>query len=158
MTYFFQAISVNYYITLLNKKTGSFTYSAPWYTPELHQMKSCQPHLERLCQKTVHLLVYRLHSTIKRCSNHSPVYLLPTPHTLWLQQPQISLFHNKTNFSNLVTTPSSPSQLTRSPLSFFQIKMDTIYSSLITSPAFSTSPTFSVNITLKRQSAVKSNS
>ncbi|XP_075963092.1 uncharacterized protein LOC142966290 [Anarhichas minor] len=59
---------VNYYNDTLSScldqlapmktKTVSFTHSAPWYTPELHQMKSRKRQLERLCKKTgltVHL-------------------------------------------------------------------------------------------------------
>ena len=45
----------------IKTKTVSFTHSAPWYTPELHKMKSRKRQLERLHKKTgltVHLQAF----------------------------------------------------------------------------------------------------
>ena len=36
----------------LKTQTVSFNHTAPWYTPELHQLKDLGLHLERLCTKT----------------------------------------------------------------------------------------------------------
>ncbi|KAK5918736.1 hypothetical protein CgunFtcFv8_003473 [Champsocephalus gunnari] len=141
---------VDYYNTTLspcldelapqNTKTVSFTHSAPWYTPELRQMKSQKRQLERLHKKTsltVHLHAYTDHL-------HQYNNALKAARTNYYSQ----LIHSgssnpKALFSTISTllkpcnnaTPSFTTAQCNSFLSFFQSKIDSIYRNLTSSTA-----------------------
>ncbi|KAL7394541.1 hypothetical protein ABVT39_027627 [Epinephelus coioides] len=98
----------------INTKTVSFIHSAPWYTPELHTMKSRKRPPERLYKKTsltVHLQAYTDHllhykNTLNTARSNYYSHLIHSgsnnPKTLF----------STTNFSNLSTTPPHSSQST----------------------------------------------
>ncbi|XP_029929809.1 LOW QUALITY PROTEIN: uncharacterized protein LOC115374818 [Myripristis murdjan] len=146
---------VNYYNHILSScldqlapiktKTVTFTHSAPWYTPELHKMKARKRQLERLYKKTgltVHHQAYTDHlhqykdvlnsarstyySNLIHCGSSNPKALFSTINKLLKPSDNISSSFtvNKCNAF----------------LSFFQNKIDTIYSNLTTSTTPSTSP------------------
>ncbi|XP_072556731.1 uncharacterized protein [Paramormyrops kingsleyae] len=126
-------------------KTVSFTYTAPWYTPELHQMKSRKRQLERLYKKsglTVHLQIYtdyiqqykdtlnsarsKYYSNLIYSGSNNPKALFSTINTL--------LKPNNTTSSSFTTDKCNQFQ------SFFQSKIDSVYSSIDLSSSHTVPP------------------
>lgn len=155
---------VNYYNNTLSScldqlapiktKTVSFTHSAPWYTPELRQMKSRKRQLERLHKKSrlsVHLLAYTDHlqqykdalnaarttyySHLIHSGSKNPKALFSTINSL--------LKPHDNTFSSFT------SEKCQSFLSFFQTKIDTIYSNLNNSGIPPISPPVSPPFTIQ---------
>uniref|UniRef100_A0A0F8B8R9 Uncharacterized protein n=1 Tax=Larimichthys crocea TaxID=215358 RepID=A0A0F8B8R9_LARCR len=124
----------------IKTKTVSFTHSAPWYTPELHKMKSRKRQLERLHKKTgltVHLQAYTDYLqqykdalNTARSTYYSHLIHSGSTNPKVLFSMVNKLLKPSNNTSNSFTTDKC-----NSFLSFFQTKKITIYNDLSSSPA-----------------------
>uniref|UniRef100_A0A671YR52 Reverse transcriptase domain-containing protein n=1 Tax=Sparus aurata TaxID=8175 RepID=A0A671YR52_SPAAU len=128
----------------LNTRTVSFTHTAPWYTPELRQLKTRKRQLERLYKKTG--LTVHLHAYTDHLSDYKNA--LNSARSSYYSQLIHSGSNNpKTLFStvNKLLKPcdSTLSSITvdkcNSFLSFFQSKIDSIYNQLSNPPTTSDS-------------------
>ena len=146
---------INYYNNTLSScldqlapiktKTVSFTHSAPWYTPELHQMKSRKRQLERLHKKTgltVHLqaLTDYLQQYKDALNTARSTYYSTLIHSGSTNPKALFSTVNKLLKPSDNTSASFTVNKCNAFLSFFQSKIDTIYSNLTTTPSTSTSP------------------
>ncbi|XP_073328899.1 uncharacterized protein [Pagrus major] len=129
----------------LKTKSVSFTHSAPWYTPQLRQMKIRKRQLERLYKKTgltVHLNIYTDHLSDYKNA------LTAARSTYYSQLIHSGSNNPKTLFSTINkllkpcdnTLTSFTVNKCNSFLSSFQSKIDTIYNQLSTPPPMSASP------------------
>uniref|UniRef100_A0A8P4G516 Reverse transcriptase domain-containing protein n=1 Tax=Dicentrarchus labrax TaxID=13489 RepID=A0A8P4G516_DICLA len=124
----------------IKTKTVSFTHSAPWYTPELHKMKSRKRQLERLYKKTgltVHLqtftdylLQYKDALNTTRSTYYSHLIHAGSTNPKALFSIVNKLLKPSDNTSKSFTTDKC-----NSFLSFFQSKIDNIYNNLSSAPA-----------------------
>lgn len=123
----------------LKTKTVSFTHSAPWFTPDLHRLKSQKRQLERLSKKTgltVHLQAYKDHLQLYKSA------LIHARSTYYSNLVQAGSNNQKALFSTISkllkpsdnTSSSFTTDKCNSFLLFFQSKIDSIYTSLSTPP------------------------
>ncbi|KAE8298225.1 hypothetical protein D5F01_LYC02717 [Larimichthys crocea] len=127
-------------LTPIKTKTVSFTHSAPWYTPELHKMKSRKRQLERLHKKTgltVHLQAYTdyLQQYKDALSTARSTYYSHLIHSGSTNPKALFSTVNKLLKPSNNTFNSFTTDKCNSFLSFFQTKIDTIYNNLSSSPA-----------------------
>ncbi len=122
----------------IKTKTVSFSHFAPWFTPTLRQMKTRKRLLERLHKKTglsVHLQAYTDHLqqykealNAARSTHYSHLIHSGSNNPKALFSTINSLLKSHDN-----TSPSFTTEKCQSFLSFFQKKINTIYSNLNTS-------------------------
>lgn len=119
--------------------------SLTWYTPELHQMKSCKRQLERLCKKTgltVHVQAYTdyLQQYKDALATARSSYYSNLIHSDSINPK--ALFSTINKLLKPIDNTSSTFNVNKCNcfLSFFQTTIDTIYSNLTTSPALSCFP------------------
>lgn len=107
----------------LKSQTVSFIYSAPWYTSELHQLKTTGHHLEQLFTKT---------GLVVTCFVKS---FLSTPPPIMHRLSVIKNKHeNFTTINNLIKLCDTHSTEQCSAfLKFFNSQIDTIYKQLTSS-------------------------
>ncbi|KAK7915506.1 hypothetical protein WMY93_011267 [Mugilogobius chulae] len=129
----------------IKTKTVSFTHTAPWYTPELRRMKSRKRQLERLSKKsclTVHLQSYTDYIQVyKEALNAARSNYYSNLIHSDSKNPK-SLFSTINKLLQPCDNTSSSFTVTKcnSFLSFFQSKIDSIYSSL-SLPTVNSAPT-----------------
>ena len=134
-----------YQLAPIKTRSVSFTHTAPWYSPELRQMKTRKRQLEHLANKTR----LSVHTTAHKDNILQYKDALNTARSTYYS----SLIHSdaknpKTLFStiNKLLKPmdnashSFSSDKCNAFLSFFQAKIDTIYNQLATSTSTSTKP------------------